>query len=299
LDEASVKETLAGDMLVVEGTWTGTQEATKAKVTVPFIATITTKDGKITRVSQVQNLATAPAPAGQNLATAPAPAGRAGGINLGDEMPNFEAETTSGTIKFHDFIGDSWVMLFSHPADFTPVCTTELSTAAKLVPEFGKRNVKLIAVSCDPVDMHNAWIGDVVAYDTTGPSTFPFPIIADPKRDLAVRLGMLDAVSKDNAGLPNTARAVFLVGPDKKMKLSILYPATTGRNFDELIRVVDSVQLTATRRLATPANWVTGQDCVVASSVSQEEAPGLFPKGVRIVTLPSKKPYLRFTPDPR
>ena len=156
----------------------------------------------------------------------------------------------------------------------------------------------MACISCDPVDSHRAWSDDIVAYCGTDIKQLPFPIIADEKREIATQLGMLDAVSKDAAGLPNTCRAVFVIGPDKKLKLSLLYPATTGRSFREVLRAIDSLQLTATRRLATPGNWISGQDCVVASSVSTEEAIKLFPKGVRIVDLPSKKPYLRLTPFP-
>lgn len=170
---------------------------------------------------------------------------------------------------------------------------------AKLDPEFKNRNVKVACISCDPVESHKQWSSDVLVYGGMTEKKLPFPIFADPSREIATQLGMLDAVSKDAAGLPNTCRAVFVIGPDHKLKLSILYPATTGRNFREVIRAIDSLQLTATRRLATPGNWIAGQDCVVASSVPTEEAIQLFTLGVRIVDLPSKKQYLRFTPDPR
>lgn len=219
------------------------------------------------------------------------------GLNLGDEMPNFEADTTQGPMKFHDYLGTSWGILFSHPADFTPVCTTELAAVAKLAEEFRARDVKLACISCDPVDSHKKWSEDVVAYAKLGEKELPFPIIADAKRDIATSLGMLDPISKDAAGLPNTCRAVFIVGPNKKLKLSILYPATTGRNFTEVLRVVDSLQLTETRRLATPVNWKVGDDCIVAGSVSMDEAKVLFP-GFRTVELPSKKGYLRMTEYP-
>jgi 1-Cys peroxiredoxin 6 len=239
--------------------------------------------------------ATAPVAAAAASAVA-----RKAGLNLGDELPNFEAETTYGKIKFHEFIDNSWAVLFSHPADFTPVCTTELSKVAMLDPQFKDRGVKVICISCDPVDSHIAWSQDVLAYGGMGEQPqLPFPIIADPSRNIATTLGMLDGVSKDAAGLPNTCRAVFVIGPDRKLKLSILYPATTGRNFNEVLRVIDSLQLTATRRLATPGNWIPGQDCIIAPSVSTAEATTLFPLGVRIVDLPSQKQYLRFTPDPR
>lgn len=217
--------------------------------------------------------------------------------NLGDEMPNFEADTTYGKIKFHDFIGDGWAILFSHPADYTPVCTTELSTVAKLVPEFEKRKTKVIALSCDPVDSHKSWAKDVCAVGSCG-QELPYPIIADEKRELAVQLGMLDADEKDGEGLPLTARAVFIVGPDKRLKLSLLYPATTGRNFSEIIRVLDSLQLTAYHKVATPADWKDGDDCMVLPSVKQDETAKLFPKGVTVKEVPSGKPYLRYTPQP-
>jgi len=232
----------------------------------------------------------------------PAPAAaappRMAGLNLGDVLPNFEADTTQGKMKFHDFLGTSWGVLFSHPADFTPVCTTELAAVAKLDTQFKIRDVKVACISCDPVESHKNWVADVLSYGACDAKDLPFPIIADPKREIATQLGMLDAVSKDAAGLPNTCRAVFVIGPDHKLKLSLLYPATTGRRFDEILRVIDSLQLTAARRLATPGNWVAGQDCVIASSVTTEEAYKLFPLGVRIVDLPSKKGYLRFTPHP-
>lgn len=216
-------------------------------------------------------------------------------LNLGDTFPNFEADTTEGSIKFHEFIGDQWAILFSHPADYTPVCTTELGMASKLLPEFQKRNVKLIALSCDNNESHKGWMKDIEAYTK---SDFKYSIIADPKRELAVMLGMIDPVEKDAEGLPLTCRAVFIVGPDKKLKLSMLYPATTGRNFDEILRVVDSLQLTAEKKVATPANWKRGDKCMVVPSVKVEEQAALFPAGVETVTLPSGKGYLRFTSDP-
>ncbi|KAH9251840.1 hypothetical protein BASA81_010283 [Batrachochytrium salamandrivorans] len=217
------------------------------------------------------------------------------GLNLGDEFPNFALQTTAGEFKLHDYLGESsWGVVFSHPADFTPVCTTELSAASKRNADFAKRNVKLLAVSCDSVESHHAWITDVTAYGRTE-EAFAFPIIADPNREIATQLGMLDAVAKDAAGMPLTARAVFIISPDKKLKLSLLYPATTGRNFDEILRCVDSLQLTAQRKLATPGNWKYGDECIVSTSVSTEDAHTLFPKGLRIVDLPSSKQYLRFT----
>ncbi|KAJ8388452.1 hypothetical protein AAFF_G00133280 [Aldrovandia affinis] len=221
------------------------------------------------------------------------------GILLGDVFPNFEAETTIGKIKFHDFLGDSWGILFSHPRDYTPVCTTELGRAAKLSDEFKKRNVKMIALSIDSVEDHHGWSKDILAYNNEKPeSTFPFPIIADDKRELSVKLGMLDPDELGKDGMPLTARCVFVIGPDKKMKLSILYPATTGRNFDELLRVIDSLQLTAQKRVATPVNWKPGEQVMVLPNIPEDEASTLFPAGVYTKELPSGKKYLRYTPQP-
>jgi len=217
-------------------------------------------------------------------------------VNLGDIFPDFTAATSKGEVKFHEWLGDGWGILFSHPADYTPVCTTELSKAASLQGEFAKRGVKMIALSCDSVESHLGWIEDIKGY--SGNDKFDYPIIADPKRELAVKFGMLDPEEKDKAGLPLTARCVFIVGPDKKLKLSILYPATTGRNFDEILRVVDSLQLTATKKVATPANWQQGGDCMVLPSVKAEDCPKFFPKGVTIKEVKSKKEYLRVTPQP-
>ncbi|XP_002733706.1 peroxiredoxin-6-like [Saccoglossus kowalevskii] len=217
-------------------------------------------------------------------------------VNLGDEFPNFKADTTTGEIKFHDWLDGSWAILFSHPADYTPVCTTELSRVEKLVPEFKKRNVKLIALSCDSVADHKGWIEDIKAY--SGVAGVSYPIIADEKRDLAVKLGMVDPDEKTAAGLPLTCRAVFIIGPDKKLKLSFLYPATTGRNFDEILRVVDSLQLTATKKVATPVDWKPGEKCMVVPTVKPEDVAKLFPKGVEIKPVPSGKQYLRMTPQP-
>ncbi|CAO2637427.1 PRDX6 [Lemmus lemmus] len=227
-----------------------------------------------------------------------------GGLLLGDEAPNFEANTTIGPIRFHDFLGDSWGILFSHPRDFTPVCTTELGRAAKLAPEFAKMNVKMIALSIDSVEDHLAWSKsppsqDINAYNGDEPTEkLPFPIIDDKKRELAILLGMLDPSEKDEKGMPVTARVVFIFGPDKKLKLSILYPATTGRNFDEILRVIKSLQLTATKRVATPVDWKEGESVMVLPTISEEEAKSLFPKGVFTKDLPSGKKYLRYTPQP-
>ncbi|KAF6727955.1 Peroxiredoxin-6 [Oryzias melastigma] len=217
------------------------------------------------------------------------------GILLGDVFPNFEADTTAGRIKFHEFLGNSWGILFSHPRDFTPVCTTELACAAKIEQEFKKRGVKMIALSIDSVEDHKNWSKDVMAFNDNAGSPLPFPIIADDKRELSVQLGMLDPDEKDKDGLPLTARCVFVIGPDKKLKLSILYPATTGRNFDEILRAIDSLQLTAQKKVATPVDWKPGEKVMVIPSLSDAEAASLFPNGVTTKDLPSGKKYLRYT----
>ncbi|XP_016144479.1 peroxiredoxin-6 [Sinocyclocheilus grahami] len=218
------------------------------------------------------------------------------GILLGDVFPNFEAETTIGKIQFHEFLGNSWGILFSHPRDFTPVCTTELARAAKLHDEFKKRDVKMIALSIDSVEDHRKWSEDIMSFNqdkTCCP--VPFPIIADGKRELSVLLGMLDPDERDKDGMPLTARCVFVVGPDKRLKLSILYPATTGRNFDEILRVIDSLQLTATKKVATPVDWQPGQEVMVIPSLSDEEANKLFPAGYTLKEVSSGKKYIRYT----
>ncbi|KAG9282714.1 peroxiredoxin-6 [Astyanax mexicanus] len=221
------------------------------------------------------------------------------GVLLGDVFPNFEANTTAGKIKFHEFLGNSWGILFSHPRDFTPVCTTELACAAKISDEFKKRDVKMIALSIDSVEDHLGWSKDVMAlHPEQAASPLPFPIIADDKRELSVLLGMLDPDEQDKDGLPLTARCVFVVGPDKKLKLSILYPATTGRNFTEILRVIDSLQLTAKKKVATPVDWKPGDDVMVVPSLSDEEAKKLFPAGFTTKDMPSGKKYLRYTPNP-
>ena len=207
-------------------------------------------------------------------------------IRLGDEAPDFTAETTEGTISFHEWIGDGWAVLFSHPADFTPVCTTELGTVAKLKSEFEKRNVKIVALSVDPVDAHDRWIGDI---NETQNTTVNFPLIADPDRKVSDLYDMIHPNALDNL----TVRSVFVIGPDKKVKLTLTYPASTGRNFDEILRVIDSLQLTAEYSVATPANWTNGEDCIVVPAVSDEDARSKFPKGFEAV-----KPYLRVTPQP-
>ena len=217
------------------------------------------------------------------------------GINLGDELPNFEADTTIGKIKFHDWLGGSWAILFSHPRDYTPVCTTELGRVIQLDEEFKKREIKLIALSCDSVEDHLGWSKDIQAYvGCSGP--FPYPIIADPERTIAKKLGMIDPDELDTKGMPLTCRAVFVIGPDKRLKLSILYPATTGRNFNEILRAFDSLKLTARQKVATPVDWKPGDRCMVVPTLSSEEATKLFPNH-EVKSVPSGKSYLRFTPD--
>ncbi|MCC1484566.1 peroxiredoxin [Winogradskyella immobilis] len=207
-------------------------------------------------------------------------------IRLGDIAPDFSAKSTEGTINFHEWLGDSWCVLFSHPADYTPVCTTELGTVAKYKPEFEKRNTKVVALSVDGITSHHGWISDI---NETQGTTVNFPIIADEDRNVSELYDMIHP----NADSKLTVRSVFVIAPDKTVKLIITYPASTGRNFDEIIRVIDSLQLTAYHKLATPANWNNGDDCVIVPSVTNEEIPELFPKGHTEV-----KPYLRMTPDP-
>ncbi|GBG28652.1 Peroxiredoxin-6 [Hondaea fermentalgiana] len=217
---------------------------------------------------------------------------------LGFPFPDFEADTTEGKMKFSEYAKDSWAILFSHPADFTPVCTTELGTVSKYLSEFEKRGVKMAALSCDPVDSHKKWIEDIQSSQSLS-GGLGFPIIADEKREIALKLGMLDPAELDAEGIPLTARAVFIVNPAFKLALSLLYPATTGRNFDEIVRVIDSLQLTANHSVATPANWKGGEKTMVVPSLSDEQATAKFPKGFEKVDVPSGKGYLRFTPDPR
>ncbi|CAB4009556.1 peroxiredoxin-6-like [Paramuricea clavata] len=220
-------------------------------------------------------------------------------VNLGDVFPDFEAQTNQGPIKFHEFLGSSWGILFSHPADYTPVCTTELGRVAQLAPEFEKRGVKMIALSIDSPESHNGWIKDIQSYCTLE-GKFPFPIIADNKRELAVKLGMLDPDEVNAQGIVLTCRAVFIIGPDKKLKLSLLYPATTGRNFDEILRVLDSVQLTAKHKaVATPVDWKQGEKVMVAPWVKPEDFGKLFPTGVDVAQVPSGKAYIRLTDQPK
>ena len=207
-------------------------------------------------------------------------------VRLGDEAPNFNATTTEGDIDFHAWLGQGWGILFSHPADFTPVCTTELGTVAKLKGEFDQRGVKVIGLSVDPVDSHKGWINDI---NETQHTTVNFPIIADPDRTVANLYDMIPANAPDNL----TVRSVFVIGPDKKVKLTLTYPASTGRNFVELLRVIDSLQLTANYSVATPANWQDGDDCIVVPALSDDDAKEKFPKGFTPV-----KPYLRITPQP-
>ena len=207
-------------------------------------------------------------------------------LRLGDTAPDFNADTTIGPINFHEWAGSSWVILFSHPADFTPVCTTELGAASKLKPEFDKRNVKMIALSVDPIDQHNVWINDI---NETQQTEVNLPMIADPERKVSELYDMIHP----NASATFTVRSVFIIGPDKKVKLMITYPASTGRNFNELLRVIDSLQLTSTYSVATPANWNYGEDCIIVPSVTDEAAKDMFPAGFNAV-----KPYLRVTKQP-
>jgi thioredoxin-dependent peroxiredoxin len=216
-------------------------------------------------------------------------------LTIGDTAPDFEAETTEGPISFHDWIGDSWAVLFSHPKDFTPVCTTELGYMAKIKPEFDRRNVKIIGLSVDPTDKHSKWAEDIEETQGHAPN---YPIIGDADFNVSKLYGMLptsvsgeaaDRTAADN----QTVRNVFVVGPDKKVKLVLVYPMTTGRNFDEVIRVIDSLQLTATHKVSTPVNWKSGEDVIIAGSVSDEEARETYPDGWQ-----SPRPYIRIVPAP-
>lgn len=207
-------------------------------------------------------------------------------IRLGDTAPDFTAQTTQGEIKFHDWLGDGWGVLFSHPKDFTPVCTTELGAVAKLKPEFDRRKCKVIGLSVDPLKDHNAWSKDI---EQTQGTALNFPLIADADKKISNAYGMIHPNADDTF----TVRSVFIVGPDKKVKLTLTYPASTGRNFQELLRVIDSLQLTANLKVATPADWKPGQDCIIVPAVTNEEAKKLFPKGFKEI-----KPYLRTTPQP-
>ena len=205
---------------------------------------------------------------------------------IGDEAPDFEADTTEGRIRFHDYIDGKWAVLFSHPKDYTPVCTTELGYTAKLKPEFDARNVKVIGLSVDPLDDHAGWAKDI---EETQGHAVNFPMIADADRNVATLYGMIHPNADDTL----TVRSVYIIGPDKKIKLSLQYPASTGRNFDEILRVIDSLQLTAEHKVATPVNWNSGEDVIIVPSVSNEEAKERFPSGWNEV-----KPYLRIVPQP-
>ncbi|MGL5168637.1 MAG: peroxiredoxin [Afipia sp.] len=217
-------------------------------------------------------------------------------LQIGAVAPDFEADTTEGRIHFHDWIGNSWAMLFSHPKDFTPVCTTELGTLARLKPEFDKRGVKLMGLSVDPVDRHEKWSDDIKETQGFAPN---YPMIGDTELSIAKLYNMLPAntpggadgrTAADNA----TVRTVFIIGPDKKVKLVLVYPMTTGRNFDEILRVIDSLQLTAKHRVATPADWKQGEDVIIAGSVSDDEAKTIYPGGWK-----APKPYIRIVPQPK
>jgi len=217
-------------------------------------------------------------------------------LQLGDTAPDFEAETTEGPIRFHDWIGDSWAVLFSHPKDFTPVCTTELGYMAKLKPEFDRRNVKIIGLSVDPVDRHADWAKDIEETQGHAPN---YPMIGDVDFNVSKLYGMLPADTSGDVGARTpadnqTVRNVFVIGPDKKVKLVLVYPMTTGRNFDEVLRVIDSLQLTAKHKVATPVNWQQGDDVIIAGSVSNEEAEQTYPDGWE-----SPKPYIRIVPQPQ
>jgi len=216
---------------------------------------------------------------------------------INEVAPDFTAETTQGTIRFHEWIGDGWAILFSHPKDFTPVCTTELGTMARLQPDFSKRNTKIIGLSVDPVGDHKKWAADI---EETQGCTVNYPLIGDPTLEIAKLYGMLPAASGERSSAGRTAadnatvRTVFVIGPDKKIKLQLSYPMSTGRNFDEILRVLDSLQLTATHQVSTPANWKLGDDVIIGGSVSNEEAHKKYPEGWK-----APKPYLRIVSQPK
>ena len=217
-------------------------------------------------------------------------------LQLGDTAPDFQAQTTEGKIRFHDWIGDKWAVLFSHPKDFTPVCTTELGYMARIKPEFDKRGVKIIGLSVDPVDNHAKWAADIKETQGFGPN---YPMIGDADLSISKAYGMLPAdagTTSDGRTAANnqTVRNVFVIGPDKKIKLILVYPMTTGRNFDEVLRVIDSLQLTAKHKVATPVNWKNGEDVIIAGSVSDDDAKKTYPQGWK-----SPKPYIRIVPQPR
>ena len=217
-------------------------------------------------------------------------------LQLGEIAPDFEADTTQGHIRFHEWLGNSWGVLFSHPKDFTPVCTTELGYMARIKPEFDKRGVNIIGLSVDPIDRHAKWADDIKETQGVAPN---FPMIGDPTLEISKLYGMLPAVvsgdaSKRTAADNQTVRNVFVIGPDKKIKLILVYPMTTGRNFDEVLRVIDSLQLTAKHRVATPANWKSGEDVIIAGSVTDEDAKKTYPDGWK-----SPRPYIRIVPQPK
>ena len=217
-------------------------------------------------------------------------------LTIGDTAPDFEAETTEGKISFHEWIGDSWAVLFSHPKDFTPVCTTELGYMAKIKPEFDRRDVKVLGLSVDPLESHKGWVGDIEETQGHAPN---YPLIADSDFNVAKLYGMLPASTSGEAGTRTpvdnmTVRNVFVIGPDKKVKLVLVYPMTTGRNFDEVLRVIDSLQLTAKHKVATPANWQQGEDVIIAGSVSNDEARETYPDGWK-----EPRPYIRIVPQPQ
>jgi len=217
-------------------------------------------------------------------------------LAIGDTAPDFEADTTEGKIRFHDWLGNSWGVLFSHPKDFTPVCTTELGAMARLKPEFDKRNTKIIGLSVDPVDNHKKWSQDIRDVVGFAPN---YPLIGDTDLKISKAYGMLPAATSGTAegrtaADNQTVRNVFIIGPDKKIKLILVYPMTTGRNFDEVLRVLDSLQMTAKHRVATPANWKQGEDVIIAGSVSDEEAKKIWPQGFK-----APRPYIRYVPQPK
>jgi len=217
-------------------------------------------------------------------------------LSLGDTAPDFDAETTEGRIKFHDWIGDKWAVLFSHPKDFTPVCTTELGYMAKIKPEFDKRNVKIIGLSVDPIDRHAGWAADIKETQGHAPN---YPMIGDTDYNVSKLYGMLPAAvsgdpTKRTPADNQTVRNVFVIGPDKKVKLILVYPMTTGRNFDEVLRVIDSLQMTAKHKVATPVNWKQGEDVIIAGSVSDDDAKKTYPQGWK-----APKPYIRIVPQPQ
>ncbi|XP_054262555.1 peroxiredoxin-6-like [Macrosteles quadrilineatus] len=217
-------------------------------------------------------------------------------MRLGATIPDFSADSTHGPIQFYDWQGDSWVVLFSHPADFTPVCTTELGRIAVHHPHFVKRNTKLLALSCDKLQDHKDWVNDIKSYCLDIPGEFPYAIVSDEKRELAVQLDMLDEEDKDNPDTAMTVRALYIISPDHKLRLAMTYPTSTGRNVDEILRVIDSLQLCDKLKvIATPANWTPGEKVMILPDVKDEDIPKLFPKGVDRVNMPSGKVYVRTT----